>query len=290
VGLGFSQSAIDRGLAAGRLHRIQPGVYAVGHPKLPRYGPYMAALLACGDGAVLSRRAAAALIGHLPAPSGEIDVTIKDGRTRKRPGIAIHTTRWLPTEEITNREGMPCTSVARTLVDLSNGSTERQLRRAFQQSSYLRLFDRRALDRVLAHSHGVHGIATVRRILEELGADDDIPLTELERRFLALVRAAGLPDPVPQGFVAGWRVDFHWPAQRLVVETDGREAHAHEVAFATDRQRDFELELAGWHVLRISWRQVIEQPEQVVQLLRYSIASIGSEKSISASSVAINRP
>ena len=217
-------------------------------------------------------------------------MTIKDGSARKRPGIAIHATKWLAPEEVTSREGMPCTSVARTLVDLAEGTTERQLRRAFQQSCYLRLFDRRALDRVLAHSRGIPGTATVRRILEELGTDFDVPVTELERRFMELVRAAALPDPVLQGFVAGWRVDFHWPEYRLVVETDGRAAHGHELAFESDRQRDFELGLAGWRVLRITWRQVIDQPEQVAQLLRYSIASIGSEKSISASSVATRRP
>jgi very-short-patch-repair endonuclease len=115
-------------------------------------------------------------------------------------------------------------------------------------------------------------------------------LSVLEGRFLDLVRAAALPNPVQQGFVAGWKVDFHWPEYRLVVETDGRGAHTHELAFETDRQRDLELELAGWHVLRITWRQVVDQPAQVAQLLRYSIASIGSEKSISASSVATRRP
>ena len=152
------------------------------------------------------------------------------------------------------------------------------MRRVLQQASYRGIFDRGALDAVLARSRGRPGTGRLRLLLTQLAGDCPFPSSELERRFLELVRSAGLPEPVANGFVAGWRVDFHWPEHHLAVETDGRAAHAHVLAFETDRGRDLDLALAGWRVLRFSWRQVVEEPERVVASLRRSLALRGSER------------
>jgi very-short-patch-repair endonuclease len=121
-----------------------------------------------------------------------------------------------------------------------------------------------ALDR----ANGRRGTGTLRRLLAETHGEPPITRRELERHFLELVRAADLPHPIVNALVQGHEVDFHWPARRLVVETDGRATHAHALAFDRDRRRDVDLELAGWHVLRLTWRDVVHEPERVTTLLR----------------------
>jgi very-short-patch-repair endonuclease len=252
---------------------VHTKVYAVGHGYLLPYAHYMAAVLACGPGAVVSHRDAATLLGLLPAGSGRIAVTRPRSGMRRIPGIVIHRTRHLPAKETTTCERIPCTTFARTLVDLAGCEPERRLRRALEQSLVLRVFDLRAMNDALEQARGRAGIGTLRRLLAE--ATDEPPFTrsELERIFLELVRRANLPLPVVNGLVLTWEVDFHWPHHRLIVETDSRGFHAHPLAFQQDRQRDLDLELAGWHVLRVTWRQVLEEPERVAELLRSRLAT-----------------
>ena len=158
--------------------------------------------------------------------------------------------------------------MARTLVDLAAVARASELERALEQALRLGLFDGGALDRVLGRSRGRRGVAMLRRLVAAL-PDEPAPVhSELERRFLALVRRARLPMPVVNGRIGLYEVDFHWPALRLVVETDGRTTHGTAHAFERDRRRDLDLELAGRHVLRIGWRQVTHEPERVVALLR----------------------
>jgi hypothetical protein len=266
--IGFSAGAIVRRIEAQRLHPVHRGVYAVGHPLLMRYARYMAAVLACGERAVLSHRSAAALWGLCPPPSGRIDVTIPRGGSRNRRGVAVHTTRRLAADEATACEGVPCTTLARTLLDLAAVTQWRELRRALEQASYLGLFDRVALDAALGRARGRRGTGRMRRLLAELVDEPPLVRDELERRFLDLLHTASLPHPVVNGLLAGHQVDFHWPAKRLVVETDGRAAHDHAVAFERDRRRDLDLELAGWHVVRVTWRQVVNEPRRVAAMLR----------------------
>ena len=217
---------------------------------------------------MVSLRAAAALLDLRHSPSGPIDVTIPRGGGRRRPGIAIHVTRSLDPTEVTVREGIPLTTPARTLVDLAAVLPPRALARALEQAVILRIFDGVALDAALARSRGRRGIGALRRLLAELEDEPAPTRTELERRFLELVRGAGLPTPVVNAHLAGYEVDFHWPRQRLVVETDGRATHATPYAFERDRRRDLDLSLAGWQVLRVGWRQVVEQPGRVAAALR----------------------
>ena len=255
-------------IAAGRLHRIHRGVYAVGHVALLPGARYMAAVLAVGDGAVLSHRAAAARLGLRPPPVGAIDVAVLRPGGRRHKGIAVHVTRSLPDPETTIADSIPCTTWARTLVDLAGIVSERQLGYALERTLELRIFDGEAMDAALETSRGRRGTAVLRQLLTDLS--DEAPPTrrELERRFLKLVKAAPLPLPIVNGYVGELEVDFHWPDHRVVVETDGRATHAHEIAFHRDRDRDLTLALSDWHVIRLTWRQVVHQPERVVAALR----------------------
>ena len=264
---GITPAAIHHRLAVRRLRRVHAGVYFVGH-RLVAPGVYLAAVLACGERAVLSHRAAAGLLGLRPDPAGPIDVTIPRGGTRRRAGLAIHTTRALDPADVSTCDGVPSTTPARTLVDLAGVVTPTVLARALEQSLVLRLFDGTALDAALSRARGRRGIGALRRLLAGRADEPPSVRTELERRFLELVRRADLPQPAVNCVVAGYEVDFHWPAARLIVETDGRATHGTPQGFDRDRARDLTLELAGWRVMRVAWRQVVRRPEAVSALLR----------------------
>jgi very-short-patch-repair endonuclease len=137
----------------------------------------------------------------------------------------------------------------------------------------LRLLDKGAIDAALDRANGRRGTGRLRRLLDDL---DDAPPTrsEMERRFLQLLREASLPSPITNGQVNGYEVDFHWPDARLIVETDGRAAHDNPFAFERDRQRDLELKLAGWEVIRLTWRQLRDEPGRIVELLRANLRGL----------------
>ena len=142
-----------------------------------------------------------------------------------------------------------------------------ELRKVLERSMVLRVFDRSALGAALDRANGRRGTGNLRRLLEDI---DEPPPTrsELERRFLGLVRSASLPSPITNGLVHGYEVDFHWPDAKVIVETDGRETHDNPFAFERDRSRDLTLKLAEWEVIRISWRQLRDEPDKIVALLR----------------------
>ena len=165
-------------------------------------------------------------------------------------------------------ENIPCTTWARTLVDLAPVVNKRQLGRALERTLELNLFDRKTVDGVLESSNGRRGIGRLRRLLAELPNEPLPNANTFERRLLELVRAGGLPFPVVNGHIGALQVDFHWPDQRVAVETDGRGTHGHAIAFHRDRDRDLTLALADWHVIRLTWRQVLYEPDRVTTALR----------------------
>ena len=267
---GVGRSHIEHRIAVQLLHPVHAGVYALGRRTLSASGTYLAAVMACGDGAVLSHRSAAALLGMRPSSSRRPEVTTPRRGARRQPGIAVHRTRSLPTDHVIVRDGVPCTSFARTLIDLAAVLHVRDLDRALEQSVVLGLFDGRAMDAALAQANGRRGIRRLRRLRARLADEPPILRSEIERRFLRLVQRAGLPAPVanaPIG-VRDYQPDFHWPQQRLVVETDGRATHATPHGFERDRRRDLDLQLAGWRVVRITWSQLHSEPHRVTALLR----------------------
>ncbi len=223
----------------------------------------MAAVLAGGPDAVLSHRSAAALWSLRPAGSSSIDITAP-GRTRStRPGITVHRVRNLHPRDRATREGIPVTSVHRTLLDYAELSAPHQLGWAFEAADRLDLLDLRAIEELCTRSAGRHGLKPLKRLAAEHCGPAPETRSELERRFLALIRDAGLPEPSVNVLVAGFMVDFYWPSSRLVVELDGFAFHRSRRSFEDDRAKDVRLQLAGCRVLRLTDRRLRTEPGAV---------------------------
>jgi hypothetical protein len=223
----------------------------------------MAAVLACGPGALLSHRSAAALHELLPSARTNVDVTVST-RRRARARITLHHTRKLDPVDGITKDGIPVTAVARTLFDLAYVVLPRQLERAFEEADRRDLLDLNALGRL---TEGNRGRRSLRALLRTYAPDPAFTRSELERRFLRLCRDAGLPLPLTNTFVAGYEVDALWPEQRLIVEVDGYQFHSTRAAFERDRARDAVLRLAGYDVVHVSHRQLEADPAVVVRLI-----------------------
>jgi hypothetical protein len=262
--LGLSRGGVQSRIRRGRLHRVHRGVYAVGHPLLTVQGQYMAAVLACGPGAVLSHRSAADLQDLGRTDRATVDVTTPGQGGRKRSGIDAHGSLSLTAADVTLVRGIPCTTVARTLLDLADVLDRRGLERAIERAEQLRLFDLKAVDHSLAGADGRKGAALLRAILARRSFHFAPARSELEERFLVLCREAGRPEPEVNAWIpfpegGGVEADFLWRDHRLVVETDGYETHGTRHAFERDRLRDQRLALAGYQVVRFTWRQVVHE-------------------------------
>jgi very-short-patch-repair endonuclease len=264
--LGFTERAIRHRLANGRLHLVFADVYAVGRPQLTRYGRWMAAVLSCGEGAALSHACGAALWEIRPEPRGPIEVSVPIGRRPRRAGIVVHRRKALTDGEVTEHQGITVTTPIATLIDIAPALTRDQLEAAINEADKRGLADpdqlRSALDEVVRRP----GTAVLRDILDSR----TFTLTDstLERAFLRLAREAGLPTPLTQHFVNGYRVDFFWPEYQLVIETDGLTYHRTPAQQAKDLVRDQAHTAAGLTALRFSHAQVSREPDQVRSTLR----------------------
>jgi very-short-patch-repair endonuclease len=273
--LGLGADAIDHGLRRKRLHPLYRGVYAVGQRKLLREARWMAAILACGPGGVLSYRPAGAH-WRIVRDWGGCEVTVPR-RRRSRPGIRVHQAR-LPPDELTTHHGIPITTVPRTLFDLAAVLPLRQLERALNEAEVLRLWDELSLDRLLRRYPRHKGNRAVRAVLHGRRAGATVTKSELEEMFLALIDGAGLPRPETNVLIEGFEVDAVWRAQRLVVELDGRDTHGTPAAFERDRERDRILQVAGWRPVRITYRQMRDTPRAVETDVRALLAAAVRER------------
>ena len=269
--LGLSARAVRDRVATGRLIRIHRAVYAVGHGRLTKRGHWMAAVLAYGPAARLSHRSAACLEGIRPDNRAKTDVTVPSRSARPRRGIDVHMSTTLEPADMTIIDAIPCTTLPRTLLDLAEVVDERAVEKAINQAEVLRKFDLGAVNEVLSRAPGRRGAAVLKRVLT---AYDGPTLTvrELEERFLALCRAAGLPKPAVNEWITldggiAYKADFLWQAERLIVETDGWGSHGTRQAFENDRRRDRRLSVAGWTVVRFTWRDVEREPAEVKETL-----------------------
>lgn len=224
----------------------------MGHRRLTQRGYWLAAVLACGKGALLSHRSASALWG-LQRPRSPIDVTCARGRPGRK-GIRLHKARLHP-EDVAIRDGVPVTSPARTLFDLAEILDEQRLARAFEEADRLRLLRVRALERVCERGAGRRALRPIRGVLADLHAPTRTR-SPLEDRFLAFCHHHRLPPPSTNVLVLGHEVDALWPVARLVVELDSWEFHGHRAAFERDRARDPELLLAGYRIVRVTSRRL----------------------------------
>jgi hypothetical protein len=275
VELGLSASAVRGRVASGRFHRVQRGVIALAPADLlTRRGRVMAAVLASSSGTVASHRTAGGLHELSLRSRPWVDVTSPGTTGRRRPGLRVHSGRTLARCDVTVIDSIPCTTFARTLLDVAVDATRRELERAIDRAEQLRILDMTAIDDMLARANGCHGTPLLRSVLDEHRAGSTFTRSELEERFLALCRRAALPPdgvnvwipfPAPDG--GGAEGDFVWRAQRLIVEVDGRDVHATRRAFETDRRRDQRLMLLGWRVVRFTWRQVVLESEYVTRTL-----------------------
>jgi predicted transcriptional regulator of viral defense system len=273
VALGLSASTLRSRVAAGRLHRLHIGVVAIVPPVLlTRRGRIMGAVLACAPGAAATVRAAAELHGLRLAGRSWIDVAVPGTRGYRRDGVHVHSGATLSPDDIVKVDGIRCTTLARTLLDLADVLTRRELERAIDRAGELRVLDMAAIDDVLERAGRRRGAAALRAVLAEHRVGSTPTRNTLEEAFLALARRAGLPPdavnmwiPYPHG--SGAEADFAYRAERLDIEVDGRDVHTARRAFEHDRRRDQQLALLGWQVVRFTWRQVLYEPAAVARTL-----------------------
>jgi Transcriptional regulator, AbiEi antitoxin/Protein of unknown function (DUF559) len=262
---GLSPRTIRRRIEAGRLHRIHREVYAFGRKRLSQRGRWLAAVFACGDGAVLSHRSAAAIWGLMEWRTPEVTAP----RGRQRQGIAIHECGIHPKER-TTIDRIPVTTVARTLLDLAERVNGRTLKWAFEEADRRSLLDPRALEAVYARGLGRRGLKPFRLAIEEARLPDSE--SPLEDRVLELCHDYNLPMPETNVTVLDREVDAFWPKQKLMVEADSFEFHAHRAAFERDRARDAAMQVAGYRVLRLTHRRLETEPAKVAAELRHLLA------------------
>ncbi|MBV9603833.1 MAG: DUF559 domain-containing protein [Solirubrobacterales bacterium] len=272
--LGLGAAAVRLRCATGRLHRIHRGVYSlVPRELLSREGLYMAAVLACGPGAVLSCRSAARLHGLRNYGYHRIEVTIPGRSTRTHSGVAVHRSTTLTAADVAVVNAIPTTTVPRTLFDLAELLTPRQLERAFDQADIMHTLDLNEINDQLNRNPTRPAAKAIRHLLRTHHIGSTPTDNEFEDAFLALTRSLNLPDPTAQFYIDPGdgdepiRVDFAWPAQRIAVETDGHQTHRTRMAFETDRRRDQRLIAAGWIVIRTTWRQLRNRPYELRETL-----------------------
>lgn len=236
----------------------------MGHERLTYRGRLWAAVLACGGTgvAVLSHRSAAAVWDLIPAPVGPVDITTLKASESTR-AIRVHESRTLAPAEITTHQGLPLTTPSRTLIDLQDVLTPHRLNRTVHRAAHLRLLD----TSTPSPSPGRRSRGLQKAAAQLTTTDPQITRTELEDRFLQLVHDAKLPTPRVNVTLHGYEVDFLWPAQRLIAETDGAATHLTATAFEADRARDADLLVHGYRVVRFTWRQVAYQPRRVAATL-----------------------
>ena len=263
LALGLTAEAVKHRIARGRLHPLARGIYVVGRPQISREGRWMAAVLSCGPEAALSHRSAAALWAiHKECP-GRVEISVPACVVRRRPGIVLHRRRALTADDLTTHKGIPVTTPVCTLVDLAVSMPRRELEAAIVEADKRDLANPEQLRAAIGERVGCHGVAKLRETLDR--RTFRLTDSELERRFLLIVRGAGLPETGRR--VTGFKVDFYWPETGLIVETDGLRYHRTPVQQATDRRRDQVHTAAGRTPLRFTHAQIRYQPEHVRAIL-----------------------
>jgi very-short-patch-repair endonuclease len=269
--LGLKKDAIQHRIASGRLHPLHVGVYAVGHRLVSREGRWMAAVLASGPGAVLSHWSAAALWMIRPNSRSIIDLTTPQ-KSRSWKGIRRHHSP-LPADEVTIHEGIPVTSVPRTIFDLAATEPEDVVESLLREAEYLELRDRLSLRDLVERYPGKRGVRKAQVALKRLEEDPAGRRRRgLEERFAPFLRHHRLPLPRFNDWIVlgtkRYQVDCHWPGTNQIVELDGWKGHGTRSAFREDRARDRALRVAGYSVTRLTWNQLDDEPEAVSADLR----------------------
>lgn len=263
--LGLTPREIEQAVASQRLHVIARGVYALGRPELSPEGRWLAAVLACGAGALLSHGSAAALWGLGDYERGQVEVTVPAGVFRRRPRIRVYRRTHLDGADSAQRSRIPVTSPIRTVIDLVPRLGDAHVETLVNDGANLDLFTPEELRIALEDRAGQHGVPRLRRIMDR--RTFRLTRSQLERHFLPLARRAGLPVPETRVRLNGFEVDFYFPSLGLVVETDGLRFHRTPAQQARDRLRDQAHTAAGLTPLRFTHAQIRHEAEYVVALL-----------------------
>jgi very-short-patch-repair endonuclease len=264
--LGYSEGAIARAASAGRLHRVHRGVYAVGYSALSRQGQCLAAVLACGEGALLSHGSAAWIWGLSTRWLARPEATAP-ARGHIRATVLLHHSTILTEEDRAFCEEVPTTAVPRTLLDVAATRSPSYLEHSIERADRLGLLDVGAIDSLLGRCGRHLGRRPLRNALV-LYRDPAMVRSRTERVFIDLIRRAGLPRPAVNTFVAGYEIDAYWEREQFAVELDGFETHGTRAAFERDPVRIENLKLAGIDAIRITARRLEREPDQVISTLR----------------------
>jgi hypothetical protein len=277
LALGFNAREIEHRVARGRLHVAMRGVYAVGWPELTRNRRWMAAVLACGDGAALSHRSAAALWGIGTERPGVVDISVSRRAELRRPGLHVRGRPSVAVEDIAFRDGIPVTAPARTMVDLATELHELRVERAVNEADKRDLIDPETLRSELDRYAGEPGAPLLRRLLDK--RTFRLSDSDLEVLFRPIAIAADLPPPLTKQRVNSYEVDFFWPGIGLVVETDGLRYHRMPSTQARDARRDRAHVLAGMTALRFTHYEIKYEPSQVCEELRQTAGLLATRAS-----------
>jgi predicted transcriptional regulator of viral defense system/very-short-patch-repair endonuclease len=278
--LGYSDGSFRHALYSGRLHPVFHGVYAVGNPGLSQHGECIAAVLSCGADAVLSHRSAAWLWALTSRFTRPIEVTAASPRDTRRL-IRVHSAAALTPRDHATHEGIPVTAIPRTSLDFA-ATDPAYLGQALDNASRLGLLDMLAMDELVSRSKGFRGVARLRAALV-IHRSATFTRSGLERRFLQLVKRAGLPQPSTNLFIEGYELDAYWPAERFAVELDTYDYHGDPRAFEADRIRHESLKLAGIEMVRITGNRMDREPESIARRLHLLLERRRRELGITAS-------
>jgi predicted transcriptional regulator of viral defense system len=274
--LGLDRKTAYRRVEAGRLHRLYEGVFAVGHLPRTREARYMAAVLACGPEAVLSHRSAVDLWGLREDKRERVDVTAPGRRGRAPKGIAAHRHGSLAAADRTTERGIPCTTVARALLDLAGVAAVWELRQVIGEAEVRRSLDQGEVRRLIKRCPGRRGVARLRMVLDEIHPQTKRTRSEMERRFLGICTRAGLPQPEVNVWLdigdEQLQPDFLWRPARLIMESDSRRFHDTGSAFLSDRRREQRLQLAGWCVSHCTWWEIENESRRLAETIRGLLA------------------
>ena len=283
VDLGLDEDLVLRRRGAGLLLPLFQGVYAVGHQRLTREGRWMAAVLACGPGAVLSHFSAGSLWG-ICGSGRRIEVLRQSGgfKPEGHKGVILHQTRRLEPFEVTMEKGIPVTAMERVLLDLAGRTDAKRLERIFAEAYKSGELSWPRLGRLLQRGRGRKGIGKLRRIAAEIDPEvlETKSVTEVD--FLALCRERDMPTPVVNVLAAGHLVDFLWPAQKVVVETDSWSHHGDKSSFEKDRQTDVDLIAAGYDVHRTTYKMLERDPDPFLNNVRRALLTRTASTSTSS--------
>lgn len=268
---GLTRGEIAGLIRRGNLHRMHRGVHLVGHPVLLPGARELAAVLACERATVVSHRSALALWGLVTESGDDVQVTVVGRNCRSREGIRVHNADQLDARDRRFCRGIPATAPARSLLDFAAEASSGELERVIAEAYALRLMTETELQKAIDRAPYRPGVAALRAELRR-EAGPRFTRREGEGRMLKLLRDAQLPQPLTNVRVAGFEADFFWPDEKLIVEFDSYQFHGHRAAFERDRRRDQAHVAAGYTVIRVTWRQLTEEPLTVIATIARLLA------------------